>query len=355
MENKSAYWGGALRYPFIFILTLIPRSRTMSALALDGSNCTTPKLPAELEREIFEQVAHESTGDLRTLRLVAQRVHDWLSPMFYEIVVCRCASDTLLLPKSDARYVHHLLYVYEVRYNTEAAMGYLSNCFNIQNLGIWFYPPKECLTILNSILTSPHRRPGTPFLRLSAKLSGLFGPSANPKDVLVNFRHPVFKDLTHLDVLDYHGPVCTWWAEGNNFGSLKELRYLSFNYGMRVSIWLIDNILRECKKLEVLVLVGITDPEMFRFIFGQWRMKRRLMEDKWTVDVDWYNGVPVSERAREAREQEDKIVFVDNKPAGWAEDWRASAKGEEDFWVKAKEVVKERRGKEKEYGGGQLV
>ncbi|KAJ7059466.1 hypothetical protein C8F01DRAFT_1295349 [Mycena amicta] len=51
---------------------------------MDGGG---PRLPAELEREIFELVARAYPGKRSTLLLVARRIQIWIEPLLYETLV----------------------------------------------------------------------------------------------------------------------------------------------------------------------------------------------------------------------------------------------------------------------------
>ncbi|KAF7292266.1 hypothetical protein MKEN_01478400 [Mycena kentingensis (nom. inval.)] len=51
-----------------------------------ASSTTEPRLPPELEREIFTLALMEAHGLARNLFLVAHRVHEWLEPILYRTV-----------------------------------------------------------------------------------------------------------------------------------------------------------------------------------------------------------------------------------------------------------------------------
>ncbi|TFK58527.1 hypothetical protein BDN72DRAFT_906654 [Pluteus cervinus] len=72
---------------------------------------STPRLPVELERAIFEDAAQGSRDSIPTLMLLANRVKEWLEPLLYSIVVIHQSSRGLKgysppIERLDC-YAHH--------------------------------------------------------------------------------------------------------------------------------------------------------------------------------------------------------------------------------------------------------
>ncbi|CAA7260805.1 unnamed protein product [Cyclocybe aegerita] len=54
-----------------------------------GSIPISPRLPPELEREIFEQAGYQDLGNAYQLLFVAKRVYQWVEPMVYRVLFRR--------------------------------------------------------------------------------------------------------------------------------------------------------------------------------------------------------------------------------------------------------------------------
>ncbi|KAF8652776.1 hypothetical protein AX16_004168 [Volvariella volvacea WC 439] len=76
------------------------------------------------------------------------------------------------------------------------------------------------------------------------------------QDVEINFKHEVFQDLTHLEVMDDGDSAAFQWEEGNNYSCPPKLRYLAFS-NVPTHKEVIRDCLEECEGLEVLILSGI--------------------------------------------------------------------------------------------------
>ncbi|KAF8650734.1 hypothetical protein AX16_005107 [Volvariella volvacea WC 439] len=146
--------------------------------------------------------------------LVARRVRAWLEPVLYEIVVLQrvfpqnyfrdpdvsFVYDYPYLPAGQQRHhVKHLL-IDERPSAKPGWEGFVPDCVNIQDLAVLSAGelPFTALADLTSIIYSPLRSVSSRgLLRLTIHFSDLFpeGP--------IDFNHDIFKDLTHLRVMNF--------------------------------------------------------------------------------------------------------------------------------------------------------
>ncbi|KAF8658199.1 hypothetical protein AX16_002120 [Volvariella volvacea WC 439] len=235
------------------------------------------RFPQDLERIIFEIAARDDRdGMIPVLIQVVSRVRDWLQPIIYDTVVLRChrfyeeSKSPLHNPPrfpagSQTLYVRSFLVSSDFDHVKESEPGWedlLAQCYNIQDLAIWNTMSIDALSLLTSIFRSPLRTVAPcGLLRLSITLRELF-PEGR-----VDFRHEIFKHLTHLEVLrdtdddiDELPPRVDWgkWVEGNNYGCISNLRYLWIwvPYPWSDSVDFIRELLKGCKVLEVLILAA---------------------------------------------------------------------------------------------------
>jgi hypothetical protein len=146
-----------------------------------------------------------------------------------------------------------------------------------------------------------------PLVRLSTNLKALFHPE------VVDFRHPVFATITHLnltDVMEGHS-----WAVG--FGCLPCLTHISVDfpqswYPSGLHDRFLEDVFANCAGLEV-------------FIF-------RCAEDKAVIaNLPYYKYL--------ADEPRSVLLAVDN----YLEDWGVGAEGGADYWIKAERFIKQRQ------------
>ncbi|KAF8649075.1 hypothetical protein AX16_006022 [Volvariella volvacea WC 439] len=189
------------------------------------------------------------------------------------------------------------------------------------------------LSLLTSAIRSPLRETPHGLLRLSASLMELF--PAQP----VNFKHPIFRDLTHLELLDFPRG-CERWSEQNNIGCLSNLRYLFITYfnsrlilhiGDHLPLGFLRRFLKECASLDILVL-----PVEDRY--GVYYADVLSKDFRWTVDSMGALQMVA----------EDRVALYERPfpPGdGWSEYWYRGAAGGEDIWVHSEKVVQRRRWK----------
>ncbi|KAF8649028.1 hypothetical protein AX16_006069 [Volvariella volvacea WC 439] len=273
------------------------------------------RLPPELEHTIFELAARICrTKTLPTLMLVARRVRHWLRPLLFEIVAL--SSDQTSRPLinyprfpigPETHYIKRLLMHY----------GYDGTSRRDQRL--------------TTAINSPHRTvapPGLGLLRMSLYLSYLF-PSGE-----IDFRHEIFRDLTHWEILDAGDTI--QWEDGNNFGCLPKLRYLSFvEAPMRIDI--IQKCLEECRGLRVLILDGVENgAETYHRLVALTRTNHDQVEGSMEI-----LAIGESDRSKGLRGHRIVINPVVGS-GGSAENWVAGGNEGDVLWAYADAIVQER-------------
>ncbi|KAF8652786.1 hypothetical protein AX16_004178 [Volvariella volvacea WC 439] len=307
---------------------------------------TEPRLPPELERVTFEMAARSCrTKSLPTLMLVARRVWYWLRPILFETVVITTDRSSIPLdrwpPYPTGPETHHVnrLLIYHGKYieppegrlnDMPDHQGFISQCPNLQDVGIWCDAPKGTCSRLTGALRSPHRTvtpPRSGLLRLSVDLRDLF------PDRPIDFTHEIFRDLTHLEVLDSAHSIT--WEEGNNYSCLHKLMHLAFIDSPCFDV--IRRCLRECKELQVLILSGLGDADEDLDCDLIIALSRAHIKEDVDTGVDRQGDA----EARELRGY--RIVINPNwSPRHMAETWAEGGDGGDLMWTYCEGIVKER-------------
>ncbi|KAJ7289635.1 hypothetical protein C8J57DRAFT_1706398 [Mycena rebaudengoi] len=258
-------------------------------------------LPLELERAVFEAAALLDYKNIPQLLLVAHKVHTWLKPFLYHVLVYHEGVYHRLPPRNAnglaffGKYNQHLLFA--VRPFTEL-LPPLSLCTVVRNLAFYSGADPSLMPYLDRL---------HPF-RLSIDAGGLF---SGPPD----FHHSIFANITHLDLMD--DDVSTYRDESwKSLASLPCLTHLSFDYDAEgLSSTTLQMLLHECKLLEALILVSLAqDPE--------WENDAELLP--------W--GYP----AHDPR-------FVIAPVRDYMADWMCGAWGGADIWVRADNFIRLKR------------
>ncbi|KAF7293759.1 hypothetical protein HMN09_01171200 [Mycena chlorophos] len=149
-----------------------------------------PRLPPELEREVFETAAVRHRSMTSTLMRIARRVHDWMKPLLYDILAFKQPSmqtDTFLQaiasdPTFAARSVRHIFF--EAQHDPgldplEIGLKVLQQCTGVVRFGTTYtFTGRRVLDALGNL----------PNLRyLTAELSSLLSwdvpfPESFPQD-----------------------------------------------------------------------------------------------------------------------------------------------------------------------------
>ncbi|TFK73836.1 hypothetical protein BDN72DRAFT_956176, partial [Pluteus cervinus] len=161
------------------------------------------KLPAELGFLVFTMAFKSDPEHSLHLQLVAKRVHQWLIPFIYEVVIAHAerawppvelTHDNLPL---YGRHVRHLLYRLSRGVSDSDIQSYITQCPNLQTLALWILfrdPLQEAIPFIEILTNLSH------LTELSINLN-LFPPT--PSESLSQ----VLSRITHLDVVN---ALFTW-------------------------------------------------------------------------------------------------------------------------------------------------
>ncbi|KAJ7059601.1 hypothetical protein C8F01DRAFT_1145081 [Mycena amicta] len=199
-----------------------------------------PRLPPELERKIFEITARVHPQMRYTLLFVARRVLIWIEPTLYRTLVFenRHRLSQLLTAKSSEFFAKTTRHVSVGNNASEDAVGVLELCTGVTHLALDLYE------INHQVLRSPFR--ALQQLRRLALYPGyvLLAAARDVSRVTV----PLFPSLTHLHLFDDNGDNLKLLC-----AALPALTHLAVNGGFA---WPTADILADCKKLTLLVLVA---------------------------------------------------------------------------------------------------
>ena len=119
----------------------------------------------------------------------------------------------------------------------------LTTCSGLESLALWIPPQSDTADLIN-LLSS------LPLTSLSLVLASI-QPTSYRNPVLQN--HPVFVNITHLDIVDH------WmlWTSTHGIENLPLLTHVAFRFWSRGSVSAaLSTILRESPKLRVLILLA---------------------------------------------------------------------------------------------------
>ncbi|KAJ6600253.1 hypothetical protein DFH09DRAFT_1127898 [Mycena vulgaris] len=278
-----------------------------------------PILPPELQREILEFAALSSTKSIPKLLLVGHQVKTWLEPLLYRVVVFRdslsghvCFSVDQFLagmrskPRTFAhQHVHHLFVSYGIVALLHKELEtLLSICTGVHNLVLInddTHPRPWLAPRLSAMLLQ----------RLCINLANLFAPAP------IDFSHPLFAQITHLDLLDdAHGA----WVDYAGLAGLPRLTHLSFDLSLAtrthtmLATSIVQGVVVHCPALCVLVLLWSA------------ALREAIQHDPEAV------GEIV------ALAQDGRVVMT-LLPLTYAQDWQSGARGGEDYWTRAEGLV----------------
>ncbi|KAF9483105.1 hypothetical protein BDN70DRAFT_874154 [Pholiota conissans] len=232
------------------------------------------RLPAELEREIFEIAASISPESILSFVLLARRFRIWFEPELYRII--RSGEDGRVVPpplyddekeirhRSPARnvlqrfkraapirdskvlrlerlrqfgpWVNHILLQNRTAHEIKQV---LEACPNVSNLALWIIHG-SCTPLISTLENLPQLN------RLSFDPTSFF-VNFTP-DFSVEFDQPMFRNLTHLEIIN----VSSSWTKWRQLALLPKLTHLALaNVADQTFI---DRILNECALLEVFVM-----------------------------------------------------------------------------------------------------
>jgi hypothetical protein len=134
----------------------------------------------------------------------------------------------------------------------------------------------------------------------------------NPDSLNWDFAHPLFAQITHLDLPGDHSEQ---WAAWSPLASIPWLTHLSFSEDFIPSRFQIfDTILERCKSLQVLAIV-FSYLAMLKFIDPNLRLQPSSLDPRVVL-----------------------VVVADRQA-----DWEAGARGGDDYWIVAEGLVEKHR------------
>ncbi|KAJ7708563.1 hypothetical protein B0H14DRAFT_3024004, partial [Mycena olivaceomarginata] len=257
------------------------------------------RLPAKLEHKIFELAAHACSKSIPTLLLVAQQVKIWLEPILYSMVVFSNLIDShvcfkpvqfssVIQSQEISEHVRHLFASHELGPHLDLV---LASCSAIQNLVLG---PSLWPDHLPFLLTMPLRC-------LSTAIANAF------PTITVDFMHPLFLNLTHLELMDRLEDAP--WEEWKGLALIPNVTHLAFL--MQKSLAIFQGALDTCPALQILVYL-----------------------DNYFGDMVYY-GIDLQPLAQDTR-------FVCMHALLFALDWQIGARGGDDFWVRAERFIAQR-------------
>ncbi|KAJ7671208.1 hypothetical protein B0H17DRAFT_1085256 [Mycena rosella] len=295
---------------------------------MSSSTRMEPRLPPDLERDIFELDALENRRSVPRLLRVARRVKLWIEPLLYRVVFL---SEGKAYPhgkvESDSENIVFTPLIMAAAIEQHPAWFFHTHARHLYiDCGAYSDPPTS-IRFMDRDPMTPGERPGTPQERasmlaactgvinvmllnilepqtllpalsrmplqqLQANLGSLFGDGADPAPV--DFTVPLFANITHLAVFDDVTLRVTDWAQG--LALLPRLTHVSFDFNGERRVPtprpLFEAVLVHCTSLYVLVV--LLTPDSGREALGLLVQHPRvaILDDHKTYDggYDWYLG-----------------------------------------------------------------
>ncbi|KAJ7784756.1 hypothetical protein B0H16DRAFT_1877136 [Mycena metata] len=277
-----------------------------------------PRFPLELERQIFEMAA-SSLGNIFNLILVASRVKEWIEPLLYRVIV-RGYHQNHGQPITPFETLVHKIGSKPPVFWSKSVKSLAFYGFREQD------PGEQILTTCTGLVrlrtAIPHWRflPAMcnfPALRyLCTEIRTLFGDLS-----FLNFAHPAFRNITHLELLDVPRAsaderahqICTGLVH------IPKLTHIAFN--AEVMCRALSSLLYLFTHLRAIVLLGRTRDDL---------------------DFDLPTHLTMEER------------FVSIGQTNWQRDWISGADTGEDFWALTDKFLAARRAGKVDRESGQL-
>ncbi|KAJ7053578.1 hypothetical protein C8F01DRAFT_1235741 [Mycena amicta] len=209
-----------------------------------------PRLPRELEREIFQTTALLHSSMIPPLLRVAHRVLIWVEPLLYRVLTIGAPSRVAKLnaasskpPAFLARAVRCLVFDGPRDFDYEAASSTLSLCSGVTALAVprLAFAAHKLLPMIAAM----------PIQRIAGFLSRLMRltDASRPEEIAA---HPVLRCLTHLDLFEtISGTLMALLP------CLPRLTHLAFYYRQpleRMSEQ-VEDILKTCRTLHILAVL----------------------------------------------------------------------------------------------------
>ncbi|KAJ6454201.1 hypothetical protein C8R45DRAFT_1222953 [Mycena sanguinolenta] len=262
--------------------------------------------PLELEREIFEATAMLFPAFIPKLLLVCHRVHVWIEPLLYRVLVISPDSlhSTLLnsveskAPLLQTAVRHLLIQGYHPAAKYRALV---TACLSVVNLSI---DGEIDVAILK----------GLDKMRLRTLAFTIpemfFTPDFD------GFAHPLFMSITHLDL--YHGSETEEhqfdWETWSGLASIPGLTHLALSH--RIASGILSRVVVECRHLTV-AIVAI---------------------------YSWEQELAAPFAGNLGFADARVVVLVPGEP--YNVEWEVGARGGDDYWARAETFVNRKRARE---------
>ncbi|KAJ7059660.1 hypothetical protein C8F01DRAFT_1254576 [Mycena amicta] len=246
-------------------------------LKIKPSRPTEPRLPLDLEREIFELTGRLYPETRPNLLLVARRVQCWLEPLLYETLVIdgfheahRIASlATSRPPDFFARITRRLV----LSADSHTPTDILALCKGVTHLAIEDDILREHWPRIHPIFFSLEHVQCLVFAARELRISD---PTA-----------PVFSHLTHLTLLD-----CSYDKLRPFVSSLPSLTHLALFHWDPPTCFIVEDFLTDCPRLRIMVLIASSHHTAV-LAAGSTPRPRMLTDERLVICVsnDWKEGV----------------------------------------------------------------
>ncbi|KAF7362822.1 hypothetical protein MVEN_00632000 [Mycena venus] len=255
-----------------------------------------PVFPPELEREIFETAAVRDPDLIPTLLRVCHRVHAWVEPLLYRVLIIPDSITPQLAAVQSKptpflqNAVRHVLIVYissDYR-RKEMFNELLSNLSGIISLFLDGYIEPDILPVLDK-------------MRLQ-KLNLSVPDSPGSQWARLTLTHSLFLSVTHLELYwDPDEDQHISWEDWSHLATLAALTHLCLSKALSVDI--LQPTVTNCPRLVVVITafwssadawcasafaqaLTITDPRIVVLVVGDfkedWEAGARRGEDFWT-------------------------------------------------------------------------
>ncbi|KAJ7718446.1 hypothetical protein B0H16DRAFT_1475584 [Mycena metata] len=260
-----------------------------------------PRLPPELERLTFEMAA-STLGSIFYLILVASRVKEWVEPLLYRViasgnhapgrpiaplaaVVATFGSKPFAFWSTNVKsfFLYHDPATDHL--NDDALLRIIAACTGLVRLRAHYARPHRPNFRPLSVLGNFHA------LRyLTTEITTLFGDATT-----IDFTHPVFRNLTHLELIDALSSFDTAHQICTGLTDIPNLTHIAFMTEMLGKA--LQPLLHLFTHLRAIVALGTRDEDLFtelttedRFVWiGQhdfandWLSGADTGEDHWTL------------------------------------------------------------------------
>ncbi|KAK7027834.1 hypothetical protein R3P38DRAFT_2940459 [Favolaschia claudopus] len=265
-----------------------------------------PILPPELEREIFELAARQDQSIALTLLTVCHRVHSWVEPLLYRVLLVSGYLAPALLAlklkpaafkKTAVRHVFIESYKGEIQ-----AQDLLAELTGIESLVIDGYDTEELLPALDTM----HIR------KLNLCLPGR-GLTVS-EWARVTLSRSVFLTVTHLELFyepDDEEPLS--WEDWSTLASLPTLTHLCLSSDLADGIF--QPAVKNCQSIQVLIA-------------GFW--DSYLRDDA----IEFVENLVV---------KDSRVVVMIIPGPTFKQDWVLGARGGNDFWARAEAFLAGKR------------